>query len=103
MTDEVSVGELVDQGTHDELMAQQGAYWRLYEAQARHAAAEDAEHEAHVLAHHVPKRLVLTNGNHGTSVAGAAAARGNNTTGVSGACPNCSVMLIRSVLSPSRD
>jgi len=41
----------------------------------------------------------VTNGNHGTSVAGAAAARGNNTTGVSGSCPNCSVMLIRNANS----
>jgi subtilisin family serine protease len=36
-----------------------------------------------------------TGGNHGTSVAGAAAARGNNNLGVSGSCPNCALMLIR--------
>ncbi len=48
-------GEVVEVGPHDELMAQQGAYWRLYEAQARHAATEDAEHEASVLAHHLPQ------------------------------------------------
>lgn len=36
-----------------------------------------------------------TGGSHGTSVAGAAAARGNNTLGVTGSCPNCSLMLIR--------
>lgn len=34
-------------------------------------------------------------GNHGTSVAGTAAARGHNTVGVTGSCPNCSLMLIR--------
>lgn len=33
--------------------------------------------------------------NHGTSTAGAAAARGNNTIGVSGSCPNCRIMFIR--------
>ena len=38
-------------------------------------------------------------GRHGTPVAGAAAARGDNNLGVSGACPNCSIMLIRSSLS----
>ena len=28
-------GQVVEVGPHDELMARQGAYWRLYEAQAR--------------------------------------------------------------------
>ncbi|MFM8462606.1 MAG: ABC transporter ATP-binding protein, partial [Burkholderiaceae bacterium] len=34
-------GEVVEIGSHDELMAQQGAYWRLYEAQARNVDTED--------------------------------------------------------------
>ena len=42
----------------------------------------------------------VTGGNHGTAVAGsAAAAAGNNMTGVSGSCPNCSVMLIRNAMT----
>jgi ATP-binding cassette subfamily B protein len=32
-------GQVVEVGNHDELMAKQGAYFRLYEAQARNAAA----------------------------------------------------------------
>jgi ATP-binding cassette subfamily B protein len=55
-------GEVVEVGPHDALMAQQGAYWRLYEAQARHAAAEDAEHEASVLAHQLPQPSAHTGG-----------------------------------------
>ena len=35
-------GEIVEIGPHDELMEQRGAYWRLYEAQARRAE-EDAQ------------------------------------------------------------
>ncbi|ABM34522.1 ABC transporter ATP-binding protein [Paracidovorax citrulli] len=35
-------GEIVEVGPHDELMEKQGAYWRLYEAQARRAE-EDAQ------------------------------------------------------------
>jgi ATP-binding cassette subfamily B protein len=34
-------GEVVEIGSHDELMAQQGAYRRLYEAQARNVDTED--------------------------------------------------------------
>jgi hypothetical protein len=37
----------------------------------------------------------LAGGNHGTSVAGVVAARGGNNRGVTGSCPNCSLMLIR--------
>lgn len=35
-------GEVVEIGAHDELMAKQGACWRLYEAQARPADVDDA-------------------------------------------------------------
>ena len=45
-------GEIVEIGPHDELMARQGAYWRLYEAQARRAE-EDAQ-AAGVLLHAAP-------------------------------------------------
>ena len=34
-------GEIVEVGPHDALIAQKGAYWRLYEAQVRRAE-EDA-------------------------------------------------------------
>ena len=32
-------GVMVEEGDHDTLMARQGAYWRLYEAQAKNAQA----------------------------------------------------------------
>lgn len=35
-------GVMVEEGDHDTLMAQQGAYWRLYEAQAKHAEVNQA-------------------------------------------------------------
>ena len=34
-------GQIVEVGPHDELMEKKGAYWRLYEAQARRVDAED--------------------------------------------------------------
>jgi len=33
--------------------------------------------------------------NHGTAVAGVAAARGNNSAGISGACPNCTILPVK--------
>jgi len=33
-------GDIVEQGTHDELIAQHGAYWRLYQSQFQNAAAD---------------------------------------------------------------
>jgi ATP-binding cassette subfamily B protein len=35
-------GQIVEVGPHDDLIAAQGAYWRLYEAQQRQAQAEGA-------------------------------------------------------------
>jgi ATP-binding cassette, subfamily B, bacterial len=52
-------GEVVEVGPHDELMACQGAYWRLYEAQARRAEAEDdastTDHDNVLLASQLPQ------------------------------------------------
>jgi ATP-binding cassette subfamily B protein len=39
-------GQVVEVGPHDELMAKQGAYWRLYEAQARQVDTEDGDADA---------------------------------------------------------
>ena len=36
-------GEIVEVGSHDELMEKRGAYWKLYEAQARNVDTEDKE------------------------------------------------------------
>ncbi|RZJ14864.1 MAG: ABC transporter, partial [Haliea sp.] len=41
-------GQVVEVGPHDELMARQGAYWRLYEAQARQVDTEGDEKTAGV-------------------------------------------------------
>ena len=38
-------GQVVEVGTHDTLMARQGHYWRLYEAQARQVDNEEASLE----------------------------------------------------------
>jgi ATP-binding cassette subfamily B protein len=35
-------GLVVEEGSHDALMQNQGAYWRLYEAQQRQAESEGA-------------------------------------------------------------
>jgi ATP-binding cassette subfamily B protein len=36
-------GEIVEVGSHDQLIEARGAYWRLYEAQARNVDTEDKE------------------------------------------------------------
>jgi ATP-binding cassette, subfamily B, bacterial len=41
-------GEVVEVGTHDELIDKQGAYWRLYEAQARQVDTEADDGERRV-------------------------------------------------------
>jgi ATP-binding cassette subfamily B protein len=49
-------GEVVEVGHHDELMARQGAYWRLYEAQARKAETEEgSDHDAVLIASTLPQ------------------------------------------------
>jgi len=49
-------GQIVEVGPHDELMAQKGAYWRLYEAQAR-KAEQDALLDAEPLGTGTPVSL----------------------------------------------
>jgi ATP-binding cassette subfamily B protein len=36
-------GDIVEQGTHDELIAQHGAYWRLYQSQFQNAATAELD------------------------------------------------------------
>ncbi|OYT87071.1 MAG: ABC transporter [Burkholderiales bacterium PBB6] len=50
-------GEVVEVGPHDELMARQGHYWRLYEAQARKAESDDegSDHDAVLLSSQLPQ------------------------------------------------
>ncbi|MDP2256006.1 MAG: ABC transporter ATP-binding protein [Polaromonas sp.] len=38
-------GQVVEVGPHDELMAKQGAYWRLYQAQARQVDSDGADND----------------------------------------------------------
>jgi ATP-binding cassette subfamily B protein len=54
-------GEIVETGTHDALMAREGVYFRLYQAQARNAGGSPVEAgpgpgELAVLSHHAHPR-----------------------------------------------
>ncbi|MNO04980.1 hypothetical protein D3C81_2261920 [compost metagenome] len=39
-------GQIVEVGSHDELLLREGAYYKLYQAQARNVDTEDGEDEA---------------------------------------------------------
>ena len=39
-------GKVVEEGSHDDLMAREGAYYNLYQAQARNAAALVSDEKA---------------------------------------------------------
>jgi ATP-binding cassette subfamily B protein len=43
----MEAGQIVEMGKHDELLLRKGAYWRLYEAQARQAEKDRGEFGPH--------------------------------------------------------
>jgi len=71
-------GDIVEKGTHEELIAAQGAYWRLYQSQFEQAARDVDADEALVTGTvTVPEGAVLSE-----VEAGAAAAIGSGTAPV---------------------
>ncbi|GEB95504.1 hypothetical protein [Microbacterium lacticum] len=50
----MEAGSIVEQGSHDELLAARGAYWRLYNAQFDAPAVDDADEEPALV---VPERV----------------------------------------------
>lgn len=59
-------GRVVEVGPHDELMAQQGAYFRLYDAQARRVEAEEDDGRPAMVAANVAAALAAHNAVHAT-------------------------------------